>query len=81
MGVFKFTFKVRFLIVRTFNNEHMENLRKIGKTLDMNDVDIKDHRNYREADSGKTLLLRKVQQRFPSVSKCISPAWFQSIVL
>lgn len=34
MEVFKFTFNVRFLIVNTLENEHMEDLRKTGQNLE-----------------------------------------------
>lgn len=76
MEVFKFTFHVRFLVVRTLENEHMEGLRKTGRNLEMNDVGIKDHRNRGKAEPGKTPFEKAVEkslaERFPAQEYCFS---------
>lgn len=67
MEIFKFTFNVRFLIVSTLENEHMEGLSKTGQNRGMNDVGTKGHRNHAKAEFGKipSPIEQSLAKRFP----------------
>lgn len=72
MEVFKFTFNVRCLVVSTLEKERMEELRKTGQNLAVNDVGIKDHRNRGKAESGKipSAVEKSFAKRFPGQQYC-----------